>query len=56
LYPEFLCKRRWWMLPMHALPLGLRLIVVNPGLITCDDLLHKVVTFFAMSQVAWTNI
>jgi hypothetical protein len=33
------------------------LIVVNPGFITCDDPLQKVVTFSAiMSQVAGTNV
>jgi hypothetical protein len=38
------------MLPLHALPLGFWLKVVNPGFITCDDPLQKVVTFFAITS------
>jgi hypothetical protein len=45
------------MLLLHALPLGDWMIVVNPGFITCEDLLQKVVTFFEiMSQVAGINV
>jgi hypothetical protein len=45
------------MLPLHALPLGFWLIVVNPGFITCDDPLQNVVTFFAITnQVAGTDV
>jgi hypothetical protein len=44
------------MLPLHALPLGFWLIGANPGFITCDDALQKVLTFFAiMNQVVGTN-
>jgi hypothetical protein len=38
------------MLPLLALPRGYWLIVVNPGFITCDDPLRKVVTFFAITS------
>jgi hypothetical protein len=45
------------MLPLHALPLGFWLMVVDLGFITCDDPLQKVVTFFAMkSQVTGPNV
>jgi hypothetical protein len=42
LHLEFLCNRRWRMLPLHGLLLGFWLIVVNPGFIACDDSLQKV--------------
>jgi hypothetical protein len=44
-------------LPLHGLPLGFWLTVENPGFITRDDPLQKIVTFFAiMSQVVGTNV
>jgi hypothetical protein len=43
------------MLPLCAL-LGFWLIVENPGFITCDDALQKVVTLPITSQVAGTTV
>jgi hypothetical protein len=45
------------MFPLHALPLGSWLMVVNPSFITCNDPLQKVATFFTiMNQVMGTNV
>jgi hypothetical protein len=45
------------MLRLHAVPLCFWLVVMNPGFITCDNTLQKVVTIFViMNQVAGTNV
>ena len=53
---EFLCYRRWWMLPLHSLLLAFGLIMMNPYFIISDYLLQKVVTFFTITgQVSGTK-
>ena len=44
------------MFPFHSLPFTLRLVMVNPCLVTSDDSVQEGVTFFVVIQIVLADV
>jgi len=49
LCPEFFGGRRRWVVPLHRLYLTLWFIRVHPGLVSCHNLMEKIISFTSMT-------